>query len=283
MKAWSSNYTALLILILVALIAVPLAFILNSHALVAWVSTLVILMAFILIIGHGTTGVWRGALIDDRNVISLSRFQMVIWTLIVLSALFTAAFCNLNIGNADPLNIYVPSQLWVLMGISTTSLVGSSLILGTKKQKNPSSKEQSKTIQLLLSQGDQKENLGNNGLLITNSSPSSARWSDMLTGEETSNAAHLDLSRIQMFFFTLIVVITYLAAVGNMFYYMDETGISAMPSLDNSVLALIAMSHGGYLVSKGVTTSKQENSDQPDPEVKIPLAGKSRKTTDHEK
>ena len=40
----------------------------------------------LVIAGLGITGVWRGAFIDERNMISLPRFQMLVWTVLVLSA-----------------------------------------------------------------------------------------------------------------------------------------------------------------------------------------------------
>jgi len=100
--------------------------------------------------------------------------------------------------------------------------------------------------------GDTGDALGNKGLVVTNINRENARWSDMFTGEELTNFAHLDLARVQMFFFTVIVAIAYTIAIANMFIYSDSNGISTMPSLDESMLSLIAISHGGYLVSKGV-------------------------------
>ena len=39
-----------------------------------------------MIAGPGITGVWRGPFLDERNMIGLSRFQMLVWTILVLSA-----------------------------------------------------------------------------------------------------------------------------------------------------------------------------------------------------
>src|SRR5579859_2722605 len=40
--------------------------------LTAWLVSMALLIAFIAIAGHGVTGNWRGALIDEQNRISLS-------------------------------------------------------------------------------------------------------------------------------------------------------------------------------------------------------------------
>ena len=51
----------------------------------SWIVVMVTLVLFIAVAGHGIQGMWRGALIDERNKISLSRLQMLTWTVVVLS------------------------------------------------------------------------------------------------------------------------------------------------------------------------------------------------------
>src|SRR5690242_9175502 len=93
---------------------------------------MVLMALFTTIAGHGVVGLWHGVLIDERNRLSLSRLQMVLWTIIVLSGFLIAALWNISRGVDAPLEINVPKELWLLMGISVTSLVGSPLILSTK-------------------------------------------------------------------------------------------------------------------------------------------------------
>src|SRR5262245_19764653 len=56
-----------------------------------WVVSLALLVAFAAVIGQGVTGWWRGALMDSRNCLSLSRLQALVWTVLILSAVSTAA------------------------------------------------------------------------------------------------------------------------------------------------------------------------------------------------
>ena len=98
----------------------------------AWIGTLVLLAGFATVAGHGILGLWLGLLIDERNKMSLSRLQMILWTIVVLSGFLTAAMWNISHGQVDALSIVVPAQLWLLMGISTTSLIGSPLIRSTQ-------------------------------------------------------------------------------------------------------------------------------------------------------
>lgn len=250
--------TGLFVIVLAMLVLAPWAAS-AGRPLITWFVSLLLVLAFLLVAAHGVTGLWRGMIVDDRNVISLSRFQMAVWTVIVLSAYLAAASWNWAVGYDEPLRFALPTELWLLMGISTVSLVGSPLLLSAKRGKEPSDDEKRHTFELLAGQGDSLGTLSNKGQLVANTDPAMARWSDMFTGEETGNAAHLDLSRVQMFFFTLIVALAYSLALGKMFAQLNAGGIEAFPGLDEGILALIGISHGGYLVSKGIPHSEAKS------------------------
>jgi hypothetical protein len=144
-------------------------------------------------------------LIDERNKISPSRLQLTLWTIVVLSGFLSAALSNLAAGQPNPLDISVPSELWLLMGISTTSLMASPLIKSTKTNVQANEEEKSRTYALLAKQMNLEkieEAVASRGQLVINTHPEAAQWADMFRGEETGNAAHLDLGKIQMFYFT---------------------------------------------------------------------------------
>jgi hypothetical protein len=108
-------------------------------------------------------------------------------------------------GQPNPLDISVPSELWLLMGISTTSLMASPLIKSTKTNVQANEEEKSRTYALLAKQMNLEkieEAVASRGQLVINTHPEAAQWADMFRGEETGNAAHLDLGKIQMFYFT---------------------------------------------------------------------------------
>ncbi|RJR10034.1 hypothetical protein C4588_04100, partial [Candidatus Parcubacteria bacterium] len=115
---------------------------------------------------------------------------------------------------------------------------------------------------LLEQQGDKDSTLDTKGHIVVNTDISRARWSDMFTGEEVGNAAHLDVARLQMFFFTLVSALAYAVLLGTMFSGDVSHGISSLPALDKSMVALIAISHAGYLTAKAVPHS-QPGSGQP--------------------
>lgn len=251
---WTGWHTVVLLATIIAIVLIGLLMPLQCR-LYAWLGTLIFLTVFTTIAGHGITGLWRGLLIDERNKISLSRLQMILWTIVVLSGFLTAALSNLALGQPNPLCIAIPTQLWVLMGISTTSLVGSPLIKTTKIAKKAKAEETKSTFNLLAEEGLDTSKLASKGQIVVNTVLKGARWSDLFKGEESSNAAQLDLSKVQMFFFTLILVLAYAAAIGSAL--TGTAGkIDSFPALDPGMVALLGISHAGYLVHKAVPHSQ---------------------------
>lgn len=227
-----------------------------------WGGLMLCFAVFIVITGHGITGCWRGAFIDDRNVISLSRFQMLAWTVLILSAFMAAALWNISLHLPQPLDVLkLEPSLWMLMGISTASLVASPLILSGKKAQQPDAQQMGQVFELLKDKGEGEAT--NQGLVVTNRDIRQARWTDMFTGEETGNAAHLDLARVQMFAFTIVALLTYGVALAEVFRQPDilTKGVTEFPKLSEGLLALIGISHVGYLAHKAAPVSKTGQGD----------------------
>lgn len=145
-------FFALLILILVAMTWIGLSLTEENRS-VAWLAILVLMAAAIIVVGRAVTGFWRGVLIDARNKLCLSRPQILAWTVLVLSALLAAALSNVRQRSPSPLEIVVPSQLWIVMGISMASLVSAPAILGTKRDKEPAPAAVQRTQAELQKQG----------------------------------------------------------------------------------------------------------------------------------
>jgi hypothetical protein len=115
----------------------------------AWVVVAVCLIVFLMAVSAGVTKRLLGFLINERNLMSLARFQMVFWTVIILSAFFVVALARVVSKKENPLEILVDQKLWTLLGISLTSLVGTSLINSTKTNKTPADQELTKTAKAL--------------------------------------------------------------------------------------------------------------------------------------
>ncbi len=218
----------------------------------AWLSVVLMLVIFTVVAGHWVTGVWRGAFINDRNRLSLSQLQLILWTIIVLATFLTGAFTNLAIADPKPLNIEVPEALWMLMGISTVSLIGSPLLASRKKAQQASPEEEAKAMNEMADRGRDASALDTAGRLLSNAKITDARWSDIFEADEVSRAGRLDMSKIQMTFFTLIVALVYASALASKINGLDAEGFHDFPAISESMIALLGISHAGFLTSKAV-------------------------------
>jgi hypothetical protein len=250
---WKKQHSIALLAIVIGIVLLGLL-LPNSVRLWGWLGTLALFAAFTTVAGRGITGLWRGALIDERNKMSLARLQLVVWTLVVLSGYLTAALGNLTGGHANPLAIAIPGDMWLLMGISTTSLVASPLLKGNKTSSQPEPRETARTLDLLASQGTDKSKVETQGVLVVNTTPGQAQWADLFKGEETGNAGLLDIAKVQMFYFSLVVVLAYAIALGTVMR-QGAFPLVAFPDLDAGMVALLGISHAGYLTSKAVPHS----------------------------
>lgn len=211
----------------------------------SWLIMAGLMVAFAAVIGKTINGRWTGILIDERNKMSLSRFQIVIWTLIIVSAYFAIASARISAGVADPLAIGIQWQLWALLGISATSLVGTPLIIDDKKKKEVKAYEDT------LFQDPNRV-----GIVATNPNVSDAEFANIFKGEEVGNRDQVDISKVQMFFFTIISALSY---VVTLFYMLDTIDVPpSLPVLPDGLIALLTISHGAYLTNKTVDHTPTE-------------------------
>jgi len=249
----------------------------------AWLVVMLLLAVFMLVVGGLIAGNERGAFIDGRNKVSLSRLQTVLWTILVVSGLLVAALYNVHFhrSEGEPLAIAVPKELWVVLGISVTSLVGSPLIRGAKAARPPSPEQAKVTLDKAKlrsrnldpdvkvtdgvveatrrTSGEQPDDRSAAesrevvaiGQITRNATPRESSWLDIFQTEEVGNDGHLDLAKTQMFYFTIILVFAYAVVLGAQFAHANAK-ITALPVLDGSMVALLAISHGTYLTNKGI-------------------------------
>lgn len=255
-NAWKRWHSLSLIGIVATLIVME-SFLPQRFRFGMWIMIMILLSLFGLIAGQGVTGQWLGLLIDTRNKVSLARFQMVLWTILILSAYLTAVIVNIDLKQAEPLSIAIPADLWLLMGISTASLIGSPLILSTKKAREAKNGEKARALQALNRQAVDTGKVAIVGQIVVNQTPEVARWADMFQGSETGNIGLLDLGKVQMFFFTIILVLAYSSAIATLFQ-QGFGSIRALPVVDGGMLALLSISHAGYLVNKALPHSDSE-------------------------
>jgi hypothetical protein len=97
------------------------------------------------------------------------------------------------------------------------------------------------------------------GLLYRNPSAAQASWIDLFRGNEIGNYQLTDMAKVQMFFFTIVVVVAYVAAIvalfGNTSALQHPLGVD-LPPFSATLNTLLAISHGGYLSAKTIDHTK---------------------------
>jgi hypothetical protein len=261
-KLTTALFFALLVVIPVAGYLTKTTFSLPSM----WGVIALSMLAFVLALGADLQGTPLGMFISERNVMSLSRFQLAMWTILISSAFVTIGLARVFAPAEDPLGIQIPAQLWQLLGISATSAVGASLILQGKTNKEPAD-EDKMAAKVAKQTGDvspQTVKDNRKGIMYANASPKDARITDIFEGDELANTAYLDLSKVQMFFFTLIALIAYAV---NLYQFMaDNTpeNLESFPVLSPGLIAILGISHAAYLGNKGVTHTKVDDDPKTD-------------------
>jgi len=202
-----------------------------------FIGALVAVLIFLVVVGAVVTGRATGVLIDSRNKVSLSQFQLVLWTWILLSGFITIALARVFSGTDDPLGIVWDERLWGLLGVSIGSATASVAVKNVKKGKEPAAAT-------FAAMGNRE------GLLVTNPAPRAASLWDMFRGEEPANYNLLDIGKIQMFLFTIVAALAYGVALSRLIANTGPEDVTAMPTLSEGLVFILGISHAGYLGSK---------------------------------
>ena len=197
-------------------------------------------------LGFVIRGRASGVLIDARNCMSLSRLQMCGWTVLVLSAVFVVAAYNVSSGVDKPLNIVIPYELLIAMGISATSLVAAPAVLSVKASQDPSQGDLDNAAGKL-NIADTAD-IPNNGKVMGNISSNDASYIDLFTGDDVSNFDSPDIGKIQQILITLLLLSVYGAAVVSSF--IGGGARYSLPTIDNGFIWLLGVSNVSYLAYK---------------------------------
>jgi hypothetical protein len=206
-----------------------------------WAISGAVLVVCAALIGRAVKKGLTGILIDDRGRYSLNRFQLVMWTLLVMST-FLGLFFSSGYTAANLKIVFgIPQTLLVLMGIS----VGSATTAGAVK----SGKDQNPQVRVAKA-----------GLLPPHPAAVAAaaaagaappqpqvvppKFSQVFLEEEGSQVDKVvDVTKFQNFFFTLALGIAYVVTVANMTQ-------PNYPQFDPNVMWLLGISHAGYVAGK---------------------------------
>jgi hypothetical protein len=220
---------------------------LGSSALGVWLIDLFLVAALVAVLGVGFKQSIFGILIDGRNKFSLSRLQIVLWTILFVATFFVAYVWNIG-HTADlskALALVVPSTVWLLMGMSGVSAAGSPAILSAKPDTGPAApppalKDDAKFV---------------DGVVVKRKAGEAAQWSDMILGDEVGNTDAIDVGKVQLLLLTLVAIVAYGFAIAQTLVAANGGVIAKLPDMDNGFLTLIGASHLTYLGYKGVSHS----------------------------
>jgi hypothetical protein len=222
----------------------------------------------------------------------LSAFVTVALARVGDSISNSAGYCNPAQGQqegevtcADPLGVQLPPLLWTLMGISVTSAVASPLLKAGKAQRTEGDDQRRmREASKRKSRGEPDElatyrdalknrtrddpelarDLRNEGVLVKKSHWTLAKFSDVFMGEEVTNFMYVDVAKVQNLFFTVIAVTAYTVALAvEMSISGSIAGFFLFPDLPAGLMAVISISHGGYLTDKAFPHSTPETPDPP--------------------
>jgi hypothetical protein len=209
-------------------------------------------LAFTMLLGWALSGLWSGALIDPtKGRMSLSRLQMIGWTVIVIPAFLSATLVNLsqkaenkqrNEGKPaaqqvvikDPLDIKIPGELLAAMGLSFGSAFVSRLVLVKKADENSKFN------------ADQVADAPANAVFVAEK----PAWRDLFRGDTVESRNLLDLGKVQLFYITAAILFGYAAVVATSLVSAGANGIGTLPVLSETLIGLLAISHAGYLTTK---------------------------------
>jgi hypothetical protein len=255
---WNWHHTLLVVVFVVvyaglAVIATQLD--LSAHNRLGFWSFLVIavlVLLLMMVVGEGIAGRIDGILVDSRNRVTLANFQLVIWTLVVVSALSAAFFTNLmaNLDSSKVLDVTVPPELWLALGISGVTFAGAKGIGVLQGAGDPNTAIPSThpDEQALTADGIRAR-----GKLAVRAERDKATWGDMFVSDQLKDSMTVDIAKVQMFFFTVLLAFGYAAAVADdLLKAHAPDGITHLPNLNTAFVTLLAISQGTYLAGKVV-------------------------------
>jgi hypothetical protein len=121
------------------------------------------------------------------------------------------------------------------------------------KDKEKLEKKQKKIVAVARAAGAER-----NGTLNFNVDIQDASFSDLFRGDEEANCTHIDMAKVQVFFFTLIIAFSYMVLLVNLILNSEAPELGSFPKLDDGLVALLGISTAGYLGNKPGDKTKIE-------------------------
>lgn len=195
-----------------------------------WAASLLVLLLLAGWTGWATRKSGVGILIDTRGRYSLNHLQIVMWTLLILSAIMGVFLARLFGAETNLLAFKIPQQLLTLMGIS----VGSATIAGAAK----SAKD-------VPGSGARVARAGTFTMSDGSTRPISPGFAQVFQEEQGDQADKVvDVTKFQNFVLTLLAGVAFIAWTWN------QTTLEGLPEPSKQILWLLGISHAGYIGGK---------------------------------
>ena len=195
----------------------------------AWAvsAVLLVLLAVLLSAWMKPPRVPLGILIDSRGRYSLTHFQLVVWSIVILSLISGVFWGRLIHGVDDPLGFTIPGPVLGLLGISVGSAVSATVVKASKDAMAP-------------------ERIAASGELDP------PRFRQIFMLEEGAYADQVvDITKFQNFVFTVILVVAYIAlSIHAIEHAKVASAVTTLPTFSGTFLILVGISQGGYVAGK---------------------------------
>jgi hypothetical protein len=198
---------------------------------ISWAISGVVLLGFAVVLGLAANSRIDGILIDERGRYSLTHFQLCLWTITVLSLLSGVFFGRLVHGVTNPLNIVIPDQVLLLLGIVLGSAVTATGVKRAKDVIRP----------------------GNVAVSGGSDLATAPKLMQMFLVEEGASANEaVDITKFQGFVITILLVISYISVTVNAISAAGTAqNMTSLPGFNGkAVLILLGISQGAYVAGK---------------------------------
>jgi hypothetical protein len=212
----------------------------------AWLisAAALVLLAVVLSIVMSPAQAPLGILIDNRGRYSLTHFQLVLWTILILSLVSGVFWGRLIEDVGDPLSFKIPGEVLGLLGISVGSAVLATTVKASKNASDP------------------------DNVAASSKNNDRPRFWQMFMVEEGEYADKvIDVTKYQNFIITLILVAAYTAlAIHAVSDAASAAAVKTLPKFSETFLILVGISQAGYVGAKAITGKSGEGAQKGKPQ-----------------
>jgi hypothetical protein len=170
-----------------------------------------------------------GIIVDGRGRCSLTKLQVMLWTVALIPLFAATAWQRGKTGNfSTAIDFPIPSELLSVLGISVGSAATSAAVKSYKDSLRP------------------------DRILVSARADAKPHFSQVFMEEEGALADKVvDVGKFQNFWITLLLVGAYIASIGSFLNTSDlAKPLTSLPGFSDQFVTLLLISHAGYVAGK---------------------------------